>query len=72
MCVLQIGELSGKLTDEFKSIYNKMPWYDIISMRNRTAHAYERVDMEILWKIATTNIPELKSYCENILKKNSE
>jgi len=67
MCVLQIGEFAGKLTGEFKITYDKMPWRDIISMRNRTVHAYENIDIEILWKIATGNIPELKEYCECIL-----
>jgi len=69
MCVLQIGELAGKLTDEFKLTYSKMPWRDIISMRNRTAHTYENIDMEILWGIALKNIPELKLYCEDIIKE---
>ena len=64
MCILQIGELAGKLSDEFKEKYDKMPWRDIISIRNRAAHAYESTDMEILWDIAVKNIPELKNYCE--------
>ena len=29
MCILQIGELVGKLTEETKKKYNKMPWKDI-------------------------------------------
>ncbi|MCL2080993.1 MAG: DUF86 domain-containing protein [Oscillospiraceae bacterium] len=69
MCVLQIGELAGKLTEEFKSAYGEMPWRDIISIRNRAAHAYESIDVEILWGIAVKNIPELKKYCEKILKE---
>ncbi|MCL2056444.1 MAG: DUF86 domain-containing protein [Oscillospiraceae bacterium] len=71
MCVLQIGELAGNLTDEFKTTYSKMPWRDIISMRNRAAHAYGSLDMEILWGIAVKNIPELKAYCEKILSDKS-
>lgn len=67
-CVLQIGELAGKLSDEFKLENDKMPWRDIISIRNRAAHAYESMDMDILWGIALDNIPQLKTYCENILK----
>lgn len=69
MCILQIGELSGKLSDEFKESYNKMPWRDIIAMRNRAAHTYESVDMEIIWNTVINKIPELKSYCESIIKE---
>ena len=69
MCILQIGEITGKLTDEFKLKYNNMPWRDIISVRNKVAHAYESFDLEILWGLATNQIPELKAYCEKILIK---
>ena len=70
MCILQIGEVSGRLTDEFKLANTKMPWRAIIAMRNRTAHAYDEIDMEIVWEIVENNIPELKLYCENILNEN--
>ena len=70
MCVLQIGELCTKLTGEFRTKYTRMPWRDIIAMRNRMAHSYESTNIEIIWDVAGNNIPELKAYCENILKEN--
>jgi len=69
MCVLQIGELVTKMTVEFKQKYTGMPWKDIIGMRTIVAHTYGSVDMDILWKIATVNIPDLKTYCEKILNE---
>ncbi|MCL2095368.1 MAG: DUF86 domain-containing protein [Oscillospiraceae bacterium] len=68
MCLLQIGELSGNLTDEFKTEHNKMPWRDIIAFRNRAAHGYGSMDIEIIWDIVTDDIPDLKIYCENIIE----
>lgn len=32
----------------------------IISLRNRLAHAYDSIELSILWGIALKNIPELK------------
>jgi uncharacterized protein with HEPN domain len=29
------------------------------------------IDMEILWNIAVKNIPELKTYCEAIIKEEA-
>jgi uncharacterized protein with HEPN domain len=52
MCVLQIGELAGSLTDEFKATYNKMPWREIVALRNRTAHAYGTIDLDMLWQLS--------------------
>ena len=69
MCLLQIGELVVNLSDEFKSEYDKMPWRDIISVRNRAAHTYFSIDMEILWGIAIQDIPDLKDYCADIIDR---
>jgi uncharacterized protein with HEPN domain len=69
MCILQIGELANKFTEEFKKTYDKMPWRNIIAVRNRAVHAYEYTDISVLWGIAVNRIPELKEYCEEILKE---
>jgi len=71
MCVLQIGELAGNLTEELKEKYDVMPWRTIISIRNRAAHAYGTVDWDIFWNIAINNIPELKTYCACIINEMS-
>ncbi len=49
MCILQIGELVGKLTDKFKAKNNEMPWRDIKAMRNIAAHNYGKIDPIMLW-----------------------
>jgi uncharacterized protein with HEPN domain len=35
------------------------PWSDIRGMGNRLRHAYDRVDVDILWRTATNRVPEL-------------
>ena len=70
MCVLQIGELSGKLTDDFRETYPGAPWHQIRGMRNIVAHSYGSVDPEITWEILTEDIPKLKEYCETVMKEN--
>ena len=67
MCIIQIGELVGRLSDEFIEEYSETPWYAIKAMRNLHAHDYERVDYEIMWNTITKEIPELKSKLEEIL-----
>ena len=63
MCILQIGELVGKLSEEFKADNNAMPWREIKAMRNIAAHNYGEIDIDILWETATCDIPSLKEYC---------
>ena len=66
-CILQIGELVGKLTDEFREQHPAVPWRQIKAMRNIVAHSYGTVDPEITWEIITDEIPQLKAYCEQII-----
>jgi len=67
MCILQIGELVGKLSEELKITYDVMPWKDIKAMRNIAAHNYGEIDLEILWETAIMDVPRLKEYCEKII-----
>ena len=69
MCVLQIGELTNHLSDNFKNTYSDMPWQDIRRMRNIAAHHYGSFDIGILWNTITDDIPALREYCEDIIKK---
>ena len=68
LCILQIGELVGILSDKFKSEYSAMPWRQIKLMRNIVAHRYGMIDNEITWDVVQNDIPALKSYCESIIE----
>ena len=68
MDVLQIGELTTHLSEEFKSTYSGQPWRDISGMRNVAAHHYGKFDVEILWNTISVKIPELKAYCQECIE----
>lgn len=70
LCVLQLGELAGKLSEELKAAYKSVPWKQIRAMRNIVAHAYGTVDAEITWEVITEDIPKLKKSCGDILNDN--
>ena len=61
MCIIQIGELVSRLSEEFMEVNNQIPWYAIKAMRNLHAHDYDRVDLSVVWHTLTEEIPELKS-----------
>ena len=69
MCILQIGELAGHLSDDFKAIHSEMPWQDMKSMRNVAAHGYGKLDLEMLWGTITTNIPGLWEFCARVVEQ---
>lgn len=66
LCILQIGELVGKLSDGFRIQHSSIPWRQIKAMRNIVAHNYGTVDPETTWEIIQDDIPELKAYCQKV------
>ncbi len=54
-----IGEASNQLSDEFKTGHPDVPWSDNVALRVLLAHHYHRVDVEQVWNIATTSVPDL-------------
>lgn len=67
MCIIQLGELANRLSDEAKESSQNIPWRAIKGMRNLHAHDYENVDMEIVWNTLIEDIPMLKQSLEKLL-----
>ncbi|MBQ6207299.1 MAG: DUF86 domain-containing protein [Oscillospiraceae bacterium] len=70
MCVLQIGELSGHLSAEFRSVHSDMPWNEIKGMRNVMAHKYGSISVETVWEAIQRDIPDLKAFCLRLLEES--
>lgn len=68
LSILQIGELAGKLSDEYRESTAEMPWRQIRGLRNIVAHSYGEVDFEMIFGIAHDDIDHLKSFCEHELE----
>lgn len=67
--ILQIGELSGGLSAEYrKETANRVQWGPIKGMRNLVAHNYGNMSREIIWETATVDIPVLEFFCNEQLK----
>ncbi len=58
-CIEIVGEASSRISRALRDANPQIPWVDIIGMRNRIAHAYFDIDIEIIWKTATEDFPEL-------------
>lgn len=69
MCILQIGELSTHLPDDFKRVYDEVPWIKIKAMRNIFAHTYGQMSLEQTWNTVKHSIPELADFCEKVIEQ---
>lgn len=62
-----IGEAAGKISKEFRETHPEVPWQQIIAQRHVLVHEYGELEDELLWKVATTRVPELISILEKIM-----
>lgn len=70
MCVLQIGELAGKLSEDFRdATSSQIPWRAVRGLRNIVAHSYGKVDSESLWETITADIPALTDFCRRQIEE---
>ena len=59
MCVVQIGELVGQLSEEVKRKNDSIPWRAIKDTRNFYVHSYGAIDVASVWATLTDDIPAL-------------
>ena len=52
-----IGEASKNLPETIKDKYTNVPWEEMYRLRNRISHEYFGIDYEIIWDIATKELP---------------
>lgn len=62
-----IGEAASKVTPETRELLPTLPWHEVIGMRNRIVHAYDRVNYDVVWNTAKLSIPMLIELLEAYL-----
>lgn len=63
-----IGEASRTISAELRHRYPEIPWDLISGTRNRLAHGYIDVDLDVVWTIVTKDLPPLIVRLRRILK----
>src|SRR5690606_21199089 len=62
-----IGEATTRLSAEFRSAHRNVPWSEIVKARNVMVHTYERVSLEEVWQMATTDVPQLEALVRDLI-----
>ena len=62
-----LGEAANGIEREVQEKYSKIPWRDIIGLRNILVHAYGQVDYEEVWSIATKDLNQLEENLNEML-----
>jgi uncharacterized protein with HEPN domain len=64
-----VGEAATQTSVELRQMHPEIPWRNIIGMRNRIVHGYSSLDLNIVWEVATRNLPTLTPLLEKILRQ---
>ena len=71
--ILQIGEVSNGLSEEYRNeTSDVIPWISIRGMRNFVVHRYGSMNKEIIWKTAKEDVPALLDFTNTVLEKPKE
>lgn len=63
-----MGEAANSVSEPCRAKYHKIPWRQMIGMRNRLIHAYFEVDLEIVWQVITGDLDFLLVEVEKIIE----
>ena len=71
-CIEVIGEAVTTISDEMKERYPELPWHSISGTRNRLAHGYEDVNLDVIWAIVTRDLPSLIIQLERVIQEETK
>lgn len=54
-----IGEATKRLSLEFRQANSHIPWRKMAGMRDKIVHEYNKTDLNLVWKVAKHEIPQL-------------
>ena len=62
--LITIGEAAARIVSEckeFATAHPEIPWAQMRGMRNRMAHGYFDIDLNIVWDTVQSSLPELEA-----------
>ena len=65
MSLVIIGEAATKTMDrypEFTQAHPEVPWRSMRGMRNRIAHGYFDINLDVVWETVRTALPDLLAH----------
>lgn len=61
-----VGEAVKKLSDAVRDAHPKIPWRSMSGLRDRLIHDYFGVNFDIVWEIASKELPQIVPELEEI------
>ena len=65
-----LGEAARRVSLAFQQSHPQIPWKNIVGMRHKVVHDYLHIDYDIVWDVATTDLPPLREELEKLVPSN--
>ncbi|MFN5516373.1 MAG: DUF86 domain-containing protein [Cyanobacteriota bacterium] len=62
-----LGEASKNISPDLKARFPELPWKNMANLRDKLIHHYFGVNLDIVWQVATVELPLLLPKIEAIL-----
>jgi len=72
MHLVNIGEMSTRLSEALQSDHINIEWHKIRGLRNIIAHDCFGIDYQEIWSIVSIHIPSLRQGIDKLLNKLDE
>ncbi|GBF82656.1 HepT-like ribonuclease domain-containing protein [Aphanothece sacrum] len=66
--IIIIGEASNRISEETQTQFNKLPWRQMIGMRNLVVHQYDDINLNIIWDTVNNDLPKLIRELEKLFE----